>query len=566
MEHSGSIRNFRFYTPQQMQQMKDDLQIQADLRTLSLCAAYYRTQERRDPYIEELRFLTLAQSVSLARPERLAPTELLTNDAFVAATYADMMQKRAELSPLSNTPCSLGEAFSLASMYLCASGKENNPINSAFLLREKAPHLSKAENGRTLTTHDTCFSLRPTAPHKPYAQDTDIFLLLLPDADPHMGYCAIDALFDCEDLMREIVSMREIDGRGLLWTALDMTDGLYLDLPLFARHGEPIPLSTAITAYRTDLLLRIPANRAATFCEAIRPAGIRALQIGHVTPEARVTVRGCFTPVFSFATAFLRSLLPLQTVSVKLADEDPTAPFCGSHQLQHAPLPSNAEVDRSTEVYAYGNVLCAVACAMLTQSPFLQTVYTALAPILTLAASGCSFDAQRLLIGLEIPSDPRVSSLAVSTVLGLYRLQAELAIPALSHRILPSQRSSPTVTAFSVANGVQIPSHFAEEGNRMYCLAPDLQANGLPDFEALRAMLRYLTMLAQSKTLKSARVLLGESVTDGLQAMMTDSLYCRFTGKALLSPVLPIAVLVEASNAISACLAGEVCKRISTVV
>ena len=46
-----------------------------------------------------------------------------TDDADMAATYTDMMEKRRELHPGAVTPPTVGELFGLASAYLASSGR-----------------------------------------------------------------------------------------------------------------------------------------------------------------------------------------------------------------------------------------------------------------------------------------------------------------------------------------------------------------------------------------------------------------------------------------------------------
>ena len=49
---------------------------------------------------------------------------LATDDAEVAKTYGDMLEKRREMHPQALTPPTLGELFGLASAYLARSGRQ----------------------------------------------------------------------------------------------------------------------------------------------------------------------------------------------------------------------------------------------------------------------------------------------------------------------------------------------------------------------------------------------------------------------------------------------------------
>jgi hypothetical protein len=137
MERKGMIRRFGKYNLQQLEQMKQDLNIQMPLNKLIFCQSYYRATEKRDPAIEELQFLDLFSKDSEVSPLSIAPTELLTNETFVASTYADMMSKRYEMRPDAKLPCSLHELMHLANTYLERVGKNVSMPSEAVCSLEK---------------------------------------------------------------------------------------------------------------------------------------------------------------------------------------------------------------------------------------------------------------------------------------------------------------------------------------------------------------------------------------------------------------------------------------------
>ena len=96
----------------------------------------------------------------------------------------------------------------------------------------------------------------------------------------------------------------------------------------------------------------------------------------------------------------------------------------------------------------------------------------------------------------------------------------------------------------------------------MYCITPDQAPDGSLDFASLRNLLSFIAALRQNGVLQSARILCGESVTDGLRAMSTDTLSCFMVQSLFASEgALPLAFLIETSEPIRAKKVGNVFKR-----
>ena len=171
----------------------------------------------------------------------------------------------------------------------------------------------------------------------------------------------------------------------------------------------------------------------------------------------------------------------------------------------------------------------------------------ALCPIVSLAVSGSLYPDLRLSVGLTASkNDEQAVSEALSVILGLYRVQSELGIPAATACFSTDQNAKhPTLTMFASAQGALTPNKCMQEGSRICCLTPALDENGLPDFQALRVMLQSLTAQAQNGEFISTRVLCNESIADGLKLMSHGKLVCQAEESVDTSTVFPIAILLE---------------------
>lgn len=558
MEFKGYVRGFGRYTPQQLEQMKKDLEISMPISMLGFCASYFGKQEKRDPAIEELKLLDTFCNTLRKDPSAIAPIELITNDAFVAETYADMMRKRNELFPMAKAPCSVREAFQLANRYLTRAGKQATLANHLALLEVCAEPSQNAHDDSLVPSTQTNVALRHLGKSPEKESEGDQLLLLFPA--PHESFADYDRLVSrflaSPTVMQRVKRICQIGENGLLYELLQLFEGVNVSLPRLSRLGEPMPLSMLVKAYQGKHLLRVSVKDAAILAKESAALGLRACHFANVLSSPRINVVQDQTRSFSWSTDFLRAIIPIRPTPVHLAAErhEADAPIHhlpigteGCQYLSYVPA-------RKTEVCTNGAVLTALAASRPLCDFFRNALDTALTTVLTLAASGCHYSEQRLAISLGLPedfSDSHSAGESISTVLGLYRLQAELGIPLITGRPeVQNGISHPQITAFAVAaNGSPCPSQLQGESNRLYCIMPKLQGNGLPSFSELRNLLALLADLRNRKILQSAHVLCRESVTDALAEMRTEALSCRFTGDAWASQgKLPLAILLETSE------------------
>lgn len=571
MESQGLVRQFGTYTAQQLEQMKRDLKLQMPMPQLAFCASYYRAHEKRDPGIEELAMLDLFASRVQSIPQALAPTELLTNDAFVAQTYADMMKKRHELFPDAKRPATLAEFSELATAYLSRAGKERTLSDALCLIEERgAFRPARNEVGMTVSP-DGRVSLRVIKKRKLTEKVGDLLVLLRPilGLSVRNTDAPLTKLLSDPAATELLCGIRPVSTEGLLYTVMGMTAGALIDLNRLSESGERIPLAMLVTAYEGDQVVRIQPEFFQAFAEAARSAGVYALPFATVQNGTRIAIVEKNRYSFSLESGFLRALSPLRGISVKLADESRYAPAPIAHITQagascaYLAKPSNVT---PPEAVTHNGVTVAASSSAPASGFFRNALETALAPILTLAASGCDYATQRAAVALTLPANTADSTAAgecMSALLGLYRLEAELSLPLSAAQLtFDPTLAHPTVTAFAVGEGDVAPSSFVNAGNRVYCIAPELQSSGIPVFTALRKMLELLSSLRRRGILQSARVLCREAVTEGTKLMSNDTLICRVKGNVFLSdgPV-PLGILVETSEPIHAEEIGVVAER-----
>ena len=567
MERKGLVRRFGSYTLQQMEMMKRDLEIRMPMNRLAFCASYYRNTEKRDPSIEELQFIDLlTQGAEVALPS-MAPSELLTNDAFIAETYADMMNKRRAVWSNTVAPCTLSEMTVLANTYLERVGKDLS--HAEYLCSIEKRNTPYAKFGTdTVCAPNASTGLRVLHRSAGASCAGDLLLLLRPYVHTPLEESNLDSLL-ASPQGACVKHLRRVGSQGLFIELLSMVSCATLEPDRLATAGEPIPLSMLISAYHGDVIVRISRDGYADFAKTAYELGIRVSPFATVGHGTRIRILRSRGQSFSLESQFLRSLFPAMPFSARLENEhtDVETP------IDHAPActPGCAYLHTDSIVHepqtaSIDSFLIASASVAPKQSFFRNALDTVLAAVTTLAVSGCDYPDQRLAISLELPE--RTSSATelgagVSSILGIYRAQAELAIPAASVKLdHNSALSTPVLQVFSTAKGTPCPTGFTAAGNNVYCLAPATRPDGLPDFNNLRLLLTRLTVLRNRGVIRSARVFCHEAVTDVLRSMTDENFGCLTSGKELIAAdVLPLGVLVECSDTLDATKIGTVTAR-----
>ena len=566
MEYSGWIRGFGAYTEAQMEQMKQDLEIAMPMPLLQYCAAYYQSI-KRDPGIEELKLWDRFSSVLGSSPDAVAPMELLANDSFVAETYADLIEKRRALLPNAQvTPCTLAEATRIATAYLARAGKDM-ALNGVKVLSEVGEPLFSFPDEACVTAPDSPvqFRLLPQNDKTPTSGDW-LVLLTSPEKQSRERYqLAVSTFLGYRGIAENLIASKIVDNTGLLHAVLSVTNGVWMELSRLSRVEEPIPLKLLTKGYEGDRLIRVPSAAADLTVKAAKACGIRACVFGRVTDDQKLRITNHQTPEILVDTRFVRSLLPLRGIRINLENEGAPESLRILHATKEEDRRRYLCADKETPAdggVTLGTVHAAASSAPVDK-PFLHTLYTALTPVLDLAVAGCDHTMQRLAVSMGCPKDMiqnKSSGQLLSAILGIYRVQTELGIPTVTAPVLyNSELDHPEISVVSFSKGTPCPKRFMRDGSRVYLMPIELQANGLPGFANLRKDLEFLADLRRRGVLYSARVLCGESLTDGLRAMTNSGLTCRVRNSKLISEgAQTLALLLETGVGIPAIPVGGV--------
>jgi len=530
------VRNFSQSSPAQLSKIKDALHLTLSDEMLAYCARHYQAVERRAPFEDEL----VALSALSAELERLSDADCIydfsTADAEIAATYADAIEKRKLIHPRASYPPTLAELATLPTRELCRVGVK---LPHQEVHAQPAPDTLLEDGTAALTTASGRVHLRPDTP----ASHDDVLLLLVPTASGG------GELLSPVPIKRSL----RLDRVGILCTLLGHFDGIAIDLGAFASEHSPASV-TVLTgdAYRGAYLLCVAKADVPALLHFMKQQKIHGFPFARLTDTHTVSFRHPQRGIFSLQASFLRSLYRRKRNTLRI-DEERLVPCV---PIEHAPIAADtcAYLDRASmlgkkpQVAFAGSTACAAASATLADAPFRGALYTALVPILTQVAYGTPIHCQSLSVPLTYPD----VGTALSALLGLYRLQTELGVPAHEHTLIPAAKdATATLSVFSLSDAFPLPSRLSSPDATVYCHPIETEENGLPRFSSLRETLSLLTDLSEKHLIRSVRVLVNETVEDGLSKMCGEHVYQPTEELARFASALPLGILIESNAAIT---------------
>ncbi len=540
MSYQATIRNFKNCTQEQAESLRKTLALTMCASTVLYCAAYYKNAEKRDPFVEEIRMLDLL-SASLERDcHAIAPTQFYTNDEFIARTYADLLNKRKELSPDATHPCTIAEAAGLAAQYLLRT-KTPSKKNEFTPIPENVRDNLFSASLNAIAPHDSTYRLRPFSGTFASPAANDVLILLKPQEKQPMAQFqkAFDLLLQSKALELCAKAVYTVGNDGILRKLLEVTSGVRINLSSLTELGIPLPMTALCNTYGGCRMLRVGVKDLSSATEQLKQFKLQAIPFAQITEDHKFTFSRTQNAAFSIDSGFLNKLYHYKPTCAKLSEEKAVAPSEIRYGCSHARSCTYLDADslhERTDVFFKNGLLSAAASASPKSAFFKTALYTALLPVIALALNGIAPFEQNLSLAMELPVDctePATAGNCMASVLGLYRAQIELGLPARPVILRSfSDITAPTVSAFVTAHGKQIPEHFTNEGNLVYCVAPKLDENGMPDFSALRQMLEQLSAWSRNGDITAFRVLVDRSVTDGI-LKMKDAYSCRLSDSTL---------------------------------
>ena len=558
MTYRSVVRNFANIGIEQAQKLCEQLSLTMPAEMLQFCGKYYKNQLRRDPFVDELKMLDLLVSMREREGSSLAVTEFLTNDAFVARTYADLLKKRKQLWPEFSHPCTLGEAANVASDYICRA-RGIHTDRHPFLSLENVRDSLTYPDINCVAAKDSAYRMRLLPLAHTAISEADMLILMSPssnDTQTVFRFKSAGLLRD-KELMQYVKGVSTVGRGGILRELLNMTDGVLIQLSSLSPVGTSLPADVLCDGFLGCRILRVAPHQCNTVTTLLANSGVRALPFASIKREPQFVFVRDKESSFALDARFLRSLNRYQRVVARLADEStaslPPISFGGIGGKKCSYL-TKETADQIGEVVEIGSTACAAAYAAPLGAYYQTALWTVLAPIAALCAHGVPYKEQSLAMALEIPSELTEETTVgnvLSTLLGLYRAQTELGI-ATSGRVsirTDENLSGPALSVWTAAEDPKkVASTFSKSGSFVYAVSPALDGDGLPDFAALRQLFTQIAKLAKDGKILSCRTLAGEAITDGIRQMSFTHTCVLSDGAVAAEEKLPLCILIESEE------------------
>lgn len=524
------VHNFSSFSPLQLAHLKNALSLSLSDEMLAHCMNHYRLVERRDPYTDELQALSALAEESERLPAASCIYDFTTPDEEIAKTYADVIAKRRINTPNEKHPPTLSEIAALASEELQRVGF---PKRAQSVRAYDAPAAFFEDHAPTVTTASGTVRLRAAAP----LAVGDVLVLLAPTA-PTEGI---------ERLPVTVKHSLRLGQNGILSSLLANFDAFSVNLTPFSEQGT-VPPMTVLTgsAYCGAYVLCVAAKDLRPLLSFMKEHEIRGFAFATLSATNSITFLRHPAPAFSLRVDFLRTLFRRKRHTVTVVREDaPHAPIDRTPvALSTCPYLSDTAFRNGREGAFESGIFCTAASAPISSAGFQTAIYTLLTPVLSQAATGIPIKDQSLSLSLTYTSVEE----ALAAVLGVYRVQTELAITAHECRLAPAApEQSSALNVFSLSESFPNASHLTHIGATVYCITVETGENGLPVFSRLKEKLSLLSHLNEDFLICAARVLVGESVIEGLEKMSTSLTYVPEEDLDALGEKLPLAILIEST-------------------
>lgn len=571
MTYHSVIRNFRNIGTAPAENLREQLSLSMPADILKVCASYYKNHEKRDPYVDELKMLDMLVSIRNSEGTGFAPTEFFTNDAFVARTYADLLKKRKQLYPDRTYPCTFGEAINLATQYIHYAKGETNSSRTV-LIPENVRDSVTYPDATCVAAPQSTYRMRllPITVNETEDGDTLILLTWTSEEKQAQFHQKSAELLRNAEFMQFVKGVVKVGQGGILHELLNITDSALIHLSSFSPIESSISATALCEEYCGSYILRILPNQVSHILSRLTQDDIRAI------PFAQVKQGGKFifardmkdrSNSFSLDSRFLHTLNRYQNCAATLADEATLSTdkiFFGSVGGGNCSYLTSNISSHMSEFVSIGETACVAASSIPLKSCYKTALWNTLAPIASLCAHGIPYGEQSLSIALEFPADltnPTTVGKCMSTILGIYRAQAELGLAATGNipMRLTKKRNAPSISVWALATEAKkLASTFQKSGSFVYAVSPATDSDGIPDFSALRQMLNQITDFAKEDKILSCRVLATESVTDGIRKMSATHTCVLSDPTATAEGKFPLCFLIESKDILPLRMIGRV--------
>lgn len=525
----GIVANFASFHPTMLENMRYDLGLYMNSSQLASIQSYYKNNARRDPSLDEIYLFD--EIIAQREYQRYPIMKFLTDSPVIAQTYADLIRKYNSVCTSQAAPTASSLA-NVAREYLKKCGKKTSLNDRAlFECGDSAELELLLKRGvSTLSVYNANLGYTATSTAILPGQ---LIAALSKGADmtSQEFHNALKKAL-CEQSVEFITGTLTL-GKGILRALCQYSIGAFIDMnaPALDARAE---LTSLCDTTADHALIIIAQENVNALLHTAGSYGIHASVIGSLSSDKCMTVRNNIGVTLSYPLSFISELMtPTQGLQVYPDNADNFVADARAYACRTISENSNS-----------------VLAAHSSPATFFNALYTTLGSVSDCVAAGASYKDVCLSFDINQPITPGCNDIAVACLLGAYRAQIEFYIPDTQSRFTTAAGGAPTFTSHAMSTlSLTKPHKYSaadHDSSSLYLLKPNIEQNGLVNFEQLRRMWDYVTALVKNGDILYAAAVSPGGVGATISALTKNtSTLVRADGctDSLLSSVAPGGIL-----------------------
>ena len=554
------IRNFNTLPQSSLEFVKSNLGLRMTMPELLYAARHYKSRSGSDTDPQTLYFLdALAYPAQIAL-DKVAISELLTNEPYVAETYRDFIDKSRVLGKDPDKPYTLEDVARMPTRYLRSLAQSSKQALRIGMRRDNVAYAATGHASEySLACEKGRFDVLEPLPLKlkTHAEYGDALVLLTPGGDMKRAQydTALAAFLKDREVSACVRCIEDCSGTSIAHAALAMGSGMVLNVGRLPAELQALP---ALAQATCGNLIALPRDMAEVLERKAAEYALNAVFFGVVDHAGYLIVRNGKDMLLCLDVPYLKSVCFIRTYSLRIEDEahlyvtqDAELPYPRAVPLVttgHQPL---LQIANDTQTVLRSQDLMRTSCAMTVaagQNPYHSALLCAMNAYCTAVSAGCKPQSISMHAHLHVKRvlpDAQAMGQALAALLGLYRFSMESVTEIDTETDIADHQTELTVLA-SAPTDMVIPSK-AEGGSKIYLLHPLYSEYGMPVWQDFSKMITYLHQQMRAGKIKSARALCDKTVKQALHDMCDGVCDTVINSKyeQTLSLRYPGAVLVE---------------------
>ena len=477
-----TIVNFPFLTGESLGELIDTLGFKMGLAELRFCQNAFRNNKLNNPTINELKIIDRVFYDNSKRHSSALIASFLTNEKLVADTYADLMARRKAVAPDYSAPCSIEDMLDILPKYL---GQKASCNISLFGGKNRNAEISAvgykkiAETGSGDLHCSAGINIKGAS--KATASNGNVIYAVLKSFNNFQDFeNRLESLLSYSEVQKYAKQTLVFDDESVI-TLLAGFGGVRLNTLHFEGKDGAISPFELLCEGDTGIITVFDKSESVDMLLTAQLFGLRVVPLGHITQSQTIDGISVSGEHLSLSIPFLRSLKISRPMVCEADAEKPNI----------TDNSNSVYINVNGDKYRMNSAICG------GENHFMAGFNSVLYSYSLCVASSANepTGTGTYTLPLKFPTEKELG-VAAEIVLGAYRAECELALSDTAPKIQIGSKPSLSFHTLSKIS-VAIPAKFVGKESKIYYLEPAYGEDGLPNFENLRQMHKYINSLAE---------------------------------------------------------------------